>query len=92
MQKWFKEIIFIQYFKENKCLNFKLIYNLDKNKDNFSIALFIDASELAHENRKYPSPNSPNEVPAIAATPVSFNSLFWKSKELKFSFDMFGKQ
>ena len=45
---------------------------------------------LAHEKRKYPSPNSPKEVPAIAAIPVSFKSLFWKSKELKFNFDIFG--
>ena len=65
---------------------------LDKNKDNFSIALLIDSSELAHENLKNPSPNSPNDVPAMAATPATSNSLFWKSKELKFSFDMFGKQ
>ena len=65
---------------------------LDKNKDNFSIALLIDSSELAHEKRKYPSPNSPNDVPAMAATPVSFKSLFWKSKDLRFNFDMFGKQ
>ena len=61
---------------KNKCLNFKLIYSLDNNKDNFSIALFIDSSELAHEKRKYPSPNSPKEVPAMAAIPVSFKSLF----------------
>ena len=77
---------------KNKCLNFKLIYSLDKSKDNFPIALFIDSSELAHENRKYPSPNSPNEVPAIAAIPVSFSSLFWKFKELNPNFDIFGKQ
>ena len=61
---------------KNKCLNFKLIYRSDNNNDNFSIALFIDSSELAHEKRKYPSPNSPKDVPAIAAIPVSFNSLF----------------
>ena len=77
---------------KNKCLNFKLIYRLDNNNDNFSIALFIDSSELAHEKRKYPSPNSPKEVPAMAAIPVSSKSLFWKSKELKFNFDIFGKQ
>ena len=61
---------------KNKCLNFKLIYRLDNNNENFSIALFIDSSELAHEKRKYPSPNSPKEVPAMAAIPVSFKSLF----------------
>ena len=61
---------------KNKCLNFKLIYSLDNNNDNFSIALCIDSSELAHEKRKYPSPNSPKEVPAMAAIPVSFKSLF----------------
>ena len=77
---------------KNKCLKFKRIYKLDKNNDNFSIALLIDSSELAHENRKNPSPNSPNDVPAIAAIPVTSNNLFWKSRELKFSFDMFGKQ
>ena len=77
---------------KNKCLNFKLIYKVDKNKDNFSIALFIKFSELAQENLKYPSPNSPNEVPAIAATPVSFKSLFWNSNEFKFNLEMFGKQ
>ena len=49
---------------------------LDKNKDNFSMALLIDFSELAHENLKNPSPNPPNDVPAIAATPASSNSLF----------------
>ena len=61
---------------KNKCLNFKLIYRLDNNTDNFSIALSIDTSELAHEKRKNPSPNSPKEVPAMAAIPVSFKSLF----------------
>ena len=61
---------------KNICLNFKLIYRLDNNNDNFSIALFIDCSELAHEKRKYPSPKLPKEVPAIAAIPVSFKSLF----------------
>ena len=61
---------------KNKCLKFKRIYKLDKNKDNFSIALLMDSSELAHENLKNPSPNLPNEVPAIAATPATSNSLF----------------
>ena len=61
---------------KNKCLNFKLIYKFDRNEDSFSIALLIDFSELAHENRKYPSPYYPNDVPAIAAIPVSFKSLF----------------
>ena len=77
---------------KNKCLNFKLIYKLDNNNDNFSIAFLIDSSELAHEKRKYPSPNSPKEVPAMAAIPVSFKSLFWNSKELIFNSDMLGKQ
>ena len=49
---------------------------LDKNKENLSIAFSIDFSELAHENLKYPSPNLPNEVPAMAATPVCSKSLF----------------
>ena len=72
---------------KNKCLKFKRIYKFDKNKDNFSIALFIESSELAHENLKYPSPNSPNDVPAMAAIPATSNNLFWNSKELKFNFD-----
>ena len=61
---------------KSKCLIFKLIYKLDRNIDNFSMALFIDPSELAQENLKNPSPYSPNEVPAIAAIPASFNNLF----------------
>ena len=61
---------------KNKCLKFKRIYKLDKNKDNFLIALLMDSSELAHENLKNPSPNSPNDVPAMAATPATSNSLF----------------
>ena len=76
MQRSFKEIISIQLIMINKCLNFKLIYELDKNTVNFSIALLIDVSELAHENLKNPSPYFPNEVPAMAAMPVSFESLF----------------
>ena len=75
---------------KNKCLNFKLIYRLDNKSDNFSTALLIDSSELAHEKRKYPSPNSPKEVPAMAAIPVSFKSLFGNSKELKFNLDILG--
>ena len=77
---------------KNKCLNFKLIYKLDKKEANFLIAIFIDFSELAQEKRKYPSPYFPNDVPAIAATPVSFKSLFWKSRDVKFNFEIFGKQ
>ena len=61
---------------KNNCLNFKLIYKLKRNKASFSRAILIDFSELAQEKRKYPSPYSPNEVPAIVATPVSSKSLF----------------